>query len=68
MTDLDPTLKPITDLSQKAVSVARAIDRLPPGRYMVSIIKPNSKHERWEIAIDEISTVQKMTVPREGQL
>lgn len=66
MTDLIPTVKPVTDLSQKVVSVARAIDRLPPGRYMVSIIKPGSKHERWEVAIDEINTVQTMTVPREG--
>lgn len=66
MTDLEPTLKPVTDLSPKVVSVARAIDRLPPGKYMVCIIKPISKHERWEIAIDEMNTVQTMTVPQKG--
>jgi len=63
MTDIEPVLKPVTDLSPKVVSVARAIDRLPPGEYSISLIKPTSKHESWQIAIDAVRTVQTMTVP-----
>lgn len=66
MTDIDLTLKPVTDLSAKVVSVARAIDRLPPGEYSISIIKPVSKHESWQISIDTVKTVQTMTVPQIG--
>lgn len=55
--------KPVTDLSSKVVSVARAIDRLPPGEYAVKIIKPTSKTGSWIISIDSVTQVQTMTVP-----
>jgi len=66
MSDLEPTLKPVTDLSPKVVSMARAIDRLPPGEYSINLKKPTSKHESWDIAIDEVKRVQTMTLPQNG--
>ena len=39
--DLKPAkYRPVTDLSPAAVSVGRAIDRLPPGRYLMEFDKP----------------------------
>ena len=55
--------KPVTDLSPKVVSMARAIDRLPPGEYSINLKKPTSKHESWNISIDEVKRVQTLTVP-----
>ena len=66
MTDIEPVLKPVTDLSPKVVSMARAIDRLPPGEYSINLKKPTSKHESWDIAIDEVKRVQTMTLPQNG--
>lgn len=66
MADIPAIAKPVTDLSAKVVSVARAIDRLPPGEYVINIVKPVSKHESWDIAIDSVRHVQTMIVPQKG--
>jgi len=34
------TAKPITDISERAAAFGRIIDRLAPGHYTVSIIRP----------------------------
>jgi len=45
------TTPPVADLSQPAVSVARDLDRLPPGTYNVTIQKPDIKAVGWRVEI-----------------
>lgn len=49
--------KPVTDLSSRAVSLAREIDRLPPGRYSVEITKSALPASTWRIEILRLGQV-----------
>lgn len=39
------------DVSRRALSIARTIDRLPPGEYNLSLVKPGVKAADWQIEI-----------------
>jgi len=54
---------PVTDLSQRVVSIAREIDRLPAGDYSIHIVKPVSRHDSWQVKIDTTLTVREMDIP-----
>lgn len=49
--------KPITDLSANVVSLARMLDRLPPGNYQVVLLKPDFKGQPWRVEIIETQTL-----------
>lgn len=51
----------VTDLSQKVVSLARTIDRLPPGTYTVTIVKTEAP-AAWGVRIDAVQTVRQMEI------
>ena len=40
-----------TGISLPAVSMARTIDRLPPGDYIIKLEKPSSRVETWTLEI-----------------
>lgn len=56
--------KPVTDLSQRAIQLARAIDRLSPGRYMVSILLPDVEAVSWKVEIERVEPIQKMVITK----
>ena len=45
-------------VSQRALSLARAIDRLVPGEYYIDIIKPTLETKAWFVEIVKTETVQ----------
>ncbi len=47
------------DVSRRALSVARMIDRLGPGKFNVLLIKPEGESDRWIVQIDQQVTLQK---------
>lgn len=46
-------------VSRRALSVARMIDRLAPGKYTVLLIKPEGESDRWIVEIAQPVTIQK---------
>lgn len=56
-----------TDVSKSALSVARRIDRLAPGTYTITIRKPESTAERWQIEIAQPVTIHKGEIGNGGQ-
>jgi hypothetical protein len=57
--------KPVTDLSARAVSLARVIDRLPPGGcYVITLSKPGVKGLEWAVAISRTETIQEIFIGR----
>ncbi len=46
-------------VSRRALSIARMIDRLPPGKFNIVLIKADNEGERWQIQIDQPVTLQK---------
>lgn len=53
------------DVSARALSIARMIDRLGPGKYEISLIMPKSKTERWTIEITQRILGQPVTIRKE---
>lgn len=51
--------KPVTDLSQNAISLARSIDRLPDGEYSIRIIKDTSLKIPWRLEIVRVEVVSR---------
>ena len=51
------------DISNKVLSLAREIDRLPPGEYSITLVKPSSKHQQWQVQIDRKETIREMNIP-----
>lgn len=47
------------DISRQALSVARIVERLPPGEYTINIIRPERKTERWTIEVHRIVLAQR---------
>jgi hypothetical protein len=43
--------QPVTDLSARAVSLAREIDRLPPGDYVIRLVKCEIRALPWQAEI-----------------
>lgn len=51
------------DVSRKALSVARIIDRLPAGNYTIHLKRPENPSERWTVEIHQpVTVVQKREV------
>ncbi len=46
-------------VSRRALSIARMIDRLPPGKFNIVLIKADHEGERWQIEIAQPVTLQK---------
>jgi hypothetical protein len=53
--------KPITDLSDRAVRLARIIDRLPPGHLTIRIEK---ELEYWDVRVEQNLHVQSWKIVR----
>ena len=54
-------IKPVTDLSQKVVRLARAIDRLQPGRHVIILEKP-CNGDSWKVSIDRTDRERDMEI------
>jgi len=54
--------RPITDLSPRVVSLAREIDRLPPGEYVIRLSKCDLKTSPWQAEITRSETVRNMEI------
>lgn len=52
------------DTSNKARSMAREVDRLPPGVYFIRLHKPALRGQSWELTIDKAETVRTMELKR----
>ena len=55
------------DVSRRALSFARMVERLDPGKYTIALIKPTSKHERWAVEISQSVTIQKKELSGDGE-
>lgn len=55
--------KPTHDLSSRALSLAREIDRLPPGDYSVRLVKPDPGGLSWHAEIIRVETIREMELP-----
>jgi hypothetical protein len=44
-------------VSPRALTIAKMIDRLPPGRYGIELFRPASPTERWEVTITQSTVV-----------
>jgi hypothetical protein len=58
--------KPVTDLSPRVVSLARQLDRLPPGEYTIKLDKPDLKAQPWEVNIVRTEKIIDMFLDRSG--
>jgi hypothetical protein len=52
------------DLSQRVISLAREIDRLPPGEYSILVIKPDLPALSWHVVLVRQECVRTMELPR----
>jgi hypothetical protein len=58
--------KPISDLSPRVVSLAREIDRLPPGCYVITLTKPEVKALKWTAEISKApETIRTMEIQKD---
>jgi hypothetical protein len=44
-------------VSRRALSLARMIDRLGPGKFTITLIKPESENARWDVQIAQPVTI-----------
>ena len=58
------TRKPVYDLSRRVVELARAVDDLPAGRYVIEIVKDELRAAAWHVEIAKVDTVQKMSLSK----
>ena len=52
------------DVSNKALSMAREVDRLPPGNYCIVVCKPSLRGQPWNLTIEKTETVRRMDLDR----
>ena len=57
MDDLKVSPPTQSDVSRRALSIARMIDRLPPGSYSISLKLPEHNTERWVVEVVQPVTV-----------
>jgi hypothetical protein len=55
--------KTVHDISPRVTSLARVIDRLPPGKYTLSLEKPELPSLSWHVEIVRLETVREMEIP-----
>lgn len=53
-------------VSSKALSIARIIDRLPPGSYIIRVVKPDDKAGSWPVEVMQPVTLQKKEINTRG--
>ncbi len=58
--------KPVTDLSVRAISLARRIDRLPEGEYTIKLVKPEVRGQPWEVHVTRVETILDLILDRAG--
>ena len=58
-------IKPQEDTSNRARSLARVIDRLPPGVYNLEISKPTEKNAPWQYSLIQPVTIRNGLLPKE---
>jgi hypothetical protein len=65
---MDDMTKPVADLSTRAVSLAREVDRLPAGEYLIHLVKPASKREPMctDIVRAAVQVENKVTINGQG--
>jgi hypothetical protein len=64
---IDPTApQAITDLSPRVVSLAREIDRLPPGEYFIHLEKGEIRAAPWQAEIQRVEPVRVMELGKLG--
>jgi hypothetical protein len=39
------------------------LDRLPPGRYVIELVKPDIRGQGWQLEVAEMTMVRVMTLP-----
>jgi len=54
--------RPVTDLSARVVSLAREIDRLPPGEYVIRLTKCELKAMPWQAEITRAEPIRTMEI------
>ncbi len=55
---MDVLTQPERELSQRVIRLARAIDRLPPGEYLINLSKPCDKQQPMEAHISQLDLKQ----------
>jgi len=60
----NPSPKPVTDLSPRVVQLARAIERLPPGNYEISLRKQDLSAQDWSVEIVRTERISTMSLSR----
>lgn len=60
----DQSIKPVTDLSARVVSLARALDRLPAGTFAVMLTKPDLDSLSWHVEITRVEPIREMELPK----
>ncbi len=55
--------KAVYDLSERAVSVGREIDRRGSGRHLLDVTKSEIKAEEWRLNVMTLEVVQKRIIP-----
>jgi hypothetical protein len=53
-------------VSRRALSLARMIDRLESGKFVITLIKPEGEAERWAVEISQSVTLQKKELVQEA--
>lgn len=56
--------RPVQDLSARVVSLAREIDRLPPGVYVITLTKCEVKALPWQAEIQRAEPIRTMELTK----
>jgi hypothetical protein len=59
---VEAQLKTTQDVSEAALKIARMLDRLYPGKYMLMITRPDEKGQDWRIEIFSSAKIQDRNV------
>jgi hypothetical protein len=52
------------DLSPRMVELARVLDRLPPGKHIITLEKPEVRAMDWEVCIETVQHNRKMRLTK----
>ena len=62
-------MKNNNDVSKVALSVARILDRLEPGSYAISLVKPGRRKEHfWSVTISRTEQIDQRTIGRDEKV
>ena len=53
----------MADVSNRALSLLRTIDRLAPGKYEINLVKPSNNREDWIVSINISETIREVSIP-----